>query len=160
MIAVTVQRQDFDAAAESRALTQGRSDVGAVVSFVGLCRGESNSLAALELEHYPGMAEAEISRVAEAAAGRWPLDGLRVIHRHGVIRPGENIVLVIAASRHRDAAFEAARYVMDYLKTQAPFWKKNHLADGTAGGWVDAREADDAAAARWNEPASGVRPSS
>lgn len=146
---VRVQREDFDAAAEVRSLTDGRTDVGAVVTFTGLCRDEAGTLAALELEHYPGMAEAEIARVAAEAAARWPLAGLVAIHRHGLIEPGGNIVLVVAASAHRAAAFEAASFMMDYLKTRAPFWKKERHVDGTAGEWVEAKAGDDAAAERW-----------
>ena len=144
-----MQSEDFDIAAEQRTLTAGRTDIGAVVAFTGLCRAEQGSLAALELEHYPGMAEEEMGRVLDEARQRWPLDGAALIHRHGKIAPGENIVLVIAASRHRVAAFEAAEFLMDYLKTRAPFWKKEHRADGTSGGWVEAKDADDAAADRW-----------
>jgi molybdopterin synthase catalytic subunit len=106
-------------------------------------------LAALELEHYPGMAEEEIGRVAAEALGRWPLQGVTVIHRFGKVSPGDGIVLVVTASAHRVAAFEAASFLMDFLKTRAPFWKKEHATDGTTGGWVDAREADDAATERW-----------
>lgn len=146
---IRIQREDFDLSAEVAALTAGRSDIGAVVSFAGLCRDEGGRLKALELEHYPGMAEAEIARVAEEAARRWPLLGLVAIHRHGLVAPGEQIVLVIAASAHRRAAFEAAEFLMDYLKTRAPFWKREHLVDGTIGGWVEAKDADDAAAQRW-----------
>jgi molybdopterin synthase catalytic subunit len=146
---VRIQRRDFDAAAESARLTAGRSDVGAVVTFTGLCRDEAGTLAALELEHYPGMAEAEIGRIARQAAERWPVSGLTAIHRFGRIEPGENIVLVVAASAHREAAFAAASFVMDYLKTRAPFWKKEHRRDGSSGDWVEAKAADDAAASRW-----------
>lgn len=146
---VRIQAQAFDLAAEIRAIAEGRRDIGGIVSFTGLCRDEGGRLAALELEHYPGMAEREIGRVAEEAAARWPLMGLVAIHRYGLIRPGEDIVLVIAASAHRRAAFEAADYLMDFLKTRAPFWKREHLADGTIGGWVEAKAQDDADAARW-----------
>jgi molybdopterin synthase catalytic subunit len=146
---VRIQAQDFDVAAEIARLTQGRADIGAVVSFSGLCRDEQGTLSALELEHYPGMAEAEIARIAAEAVQRWPLQGLTAIHRHGKIAPGENIVLVVAASAHRQAAFEAANFLMDYLKSRAPFWKKEHRADGSEGGWVEAKEADDEAARRW-----------
>jgi molybdopterin synthase catalytic subunit len=146
---IRIQREDFDVADEIRALTQDRHDIGAVVSFTGLCRDEGGRLAALELEHYPGMAEAEIGRVAEQAAARWPLMGLTAIHRYGLVKPGEQIVLVIATSAHRQAAFEAADFMMDYLKTRAPFWKREHLIDGTTGGWVEAKDADDEAARRW-----------
>ncbi|MGH6782299.1 MAG: molybdenum cofactor biosynthesis protein MoaE [Sphingomonadaceae bacterium] len=147
---VRIQREDFDLNAEVAALTRDRADIGAVVTFAGLCRDEAGKLAALELEHYPGMAEAEIGRVAAEAVERWPLNGLVAIHRYGLIRPGEQIVLVVAASRHRRAAFEAAEFLMDYLKTRAPFWKREHLSDGTIGGWVEAKADDDTAAARWN----------
>lgn len=147
---IRIQAEDFDLNAEIAALTAGRGDVGAVVSFTGFCRDEGGRLAALELEHYPGMAEAEIGRVAEEAAARWPLMGLAAIHRYGLIAPGGQIVLVIAVSAHRRAAFEAADFMMDYLKTRAPFWKREHLADGTAGGWVEAKTEDDDAALRWS----------
>lgn len=146
---VRVQSEDFDAGAEAERLTAGRKDVGALVSFTGLCRDEAGTLEALELEHYPGMAEAELTRIANEAANRWPLTGLTVIHRFGKIPPGENIVLVVAASSHRRAAFEAADFLMDYLKTKAPFWKKEHLTDGGTGTWVEAKSADDDDAARW-----------
>lgn len=146
---VRIQREDFDIQAEIDRMTGGRADIGAVVTFTGLCRDEAGKLAALELEHYPGMAEAEISRIAAEAVERWPLQGLTAIHRFGKIAPGENIVLVVAASAHRKAAFEAANFMMDYLKSRAPFWKKEHHADGSVGEWVEAKEADDAAAARW-----------
>lgn len=146
---IRIQREDFDLAAEIATLSGGRRDIGAVVSFTGLCRDEGGTLAALELEHYPSMAEAEIARVAEQAAARWPLLGLLAIHRYGRVAPGEQIVLVIATSAHRRAAFEAADFMMDYLKTRAPFWKREHLADGTTGGWVEAKEEDDDAARRW-----------
>ncbi|MGN6098417.1 MAG: molybdenum cofactor biosynthesis protein MoaE [Bosea sp. (in: a-proteobacteria)] len=147
---IRIQREDFSLQDEIDALSVGRSDIGAVVSFTGLCRDEAGTLAALELEHYPGMAEAEIGRVAEAAVARWPLLGLVAIHRYGLIRPGEQIVLVLAASAHRRAAFEAADFMMDYLKTRAPFWKREHRADGTLGGWVEAKGEDDDAAERWS----------
>ena len=146
---IRVQSGPFDAQAESAALAAGRTDIGAIVSFVGLCRDEGGTLAALELEHYPGMAEEEISRVAEEARKRWPLMGLTAIHRHGKIAPGEPIVLVVTASAHRAAAFAAAEFMMDYLKTRAPFWKKEHRKDGTSGDWVAAKADDDAAAERW-----------
>ena len=146
---IRVQHDDFDAALESAKLTQGRTDIGAVVTFAGLCRDEGGKLVALELEHYPGMAEEEIGRVVDQAIERWPLQGVTVIHRFGKIEPGAQIVLVVTASSHRIAAFEAATFLMDYLKTRAPFWKKEHHKDGTAGDWVEAKEADDDAAARW-----------
>jgi molybdopterin synthase catalytic subunit len=143
---IRVQQQDFDTAREIAALRHGRTDIGAVVSFSGLCRAD-DSLAALTLEHYPGMAEAEIKRHADEALARWPLEGLTIIHRTGRITPGENIVLVVTASSHRQAAFEAAAFLMDYLKTSAPFWKREEKAEG--GSWVEAKSHDDAAAARW-----------
>ena len=148
---IRIQSADFDVAAEIAKLTDGRSDTGAVVTFTGLCRDEGGTLSALELEHYPGMAEAEIRRIAEEAVDRWPLTGLAAIHRHGKIAPGDNIVLVVASSAHRQAAFEAASFLMDFLKTRAPFWKKEHLANGEEGKWVDAKEADDDATERWKQ---------
>lgn len=148
-IVVRVQKEVFDAAAEAATLTHGRSDFGALVTFTGLCRDEGGALAALEIEHYPGMAEEEIKRAALKAASRWPLEGIIAIHRHGLIRPGEPIVLVVTASAHRGEAFEAASFLMDYLKTQAPFWKKRHLSTGGTGDWVEAKAEDDAAARRW-----------
>ena len=147
MIRVRVQEADFDVAAEIAALNG--NGVGAVATFTGLCRDEDGRLEALELEHYPGMAEAQIEGVANEAARRWPLHALTVVHRHGRIPSGGNIVLVAAASRHRDAAFDAARFVMDYLKTDAPFWKKEWLRGGGEGRWVSARDTDDDARARW-----------
>ena len=150
-VTIRIQPSDFDVAQEIAALTEGRSDVGAVVSFTGICRGseDGTAIAALTLEHYPGMAEAEITRHAETAMSRWPLTGLTVIHRVGRITPGENIVLVLTASQHRQAAFQAAEFMMDYLKAHAPFWKREESAGGS--GWVDARDHDDDAAARWTK---------
>lgn len=147
---IRIQSEPFDAAAEIAAMTAGRSDIGAVVTFSGMCRDEAGTLAALEIEHYPGMAEAEIERIAAQAAQRWPVTGLRVIHRHGTIRTGEPIVLVVTASKHRQAAFEAAEFLMDFLKSRAPFWKKEHRTDGSSGGWVDAKETDEDALSRWS----------
>lgn len=149
MADIRVQAEDFDTAAEIARLSAGRADMGAIVTFSGLCRDEGGTLAALEIEHYPGMAEEEIGRVAAEAERRWPLLGLTVIHRHGRIAPGENIVLVVAASAHRQAAFEAVAFLMDFLKTRAPFWKKAHHADGGAADWVDAKEDDERQTARW-----------
>lgn len=148
---IRIQRDDFNINAEIKKLTQGRTDVGAVVTFSGLCRGEGDTLSALELEHYPGMAEAEIIRIAEQAVTRFGLLGISAIHRFGKIKPGENIVLVIATSPHRQASFDGANFLMDFLKTRAPFWKKNHMADGDDGSWVDAKDADDDALAKWEE---------
>ena len=148
---VRLQREPFDATAEAAQLTRGRADIGAVVSFTGICRGNENGepIAALTLEHYPEMAEAEIMRYVESAESRWSLLGVTVIHRHGRIAPGEDIVLVITASSHRQDAFAAAEFLMDYLKTRAPFWKCVERADGTS--WVEAKSSDDAAADRWNK---------
>jgi molybdopterin synthase catalytic subunit len=148
---IRIQQADFDIGWEIAELTKGRTDIGAVVSFSGICRDSEGveKIAALTLEHYPEMAEAEIKRHADEAMSRWPLDGLTVIHRFGRIRPGENIVLVVTASKHRQAAFQAAEFLMDYLKTSAPFWKREESATGAS--WIEAREHDDAAAARWSK---------
>ena len=150
-LTIRIQEADFDIASEIALLTQGRTDIGAVVSFSGICRGSEGGgrIAALRLEHYPGMAEAEIRRHAEQALARWPLDGLTVIHRFGRIEPGQNIVLVLTASQHRQAAFQAAEFMMDYLKTSAPFWKQEESAEGKS--WIEAQAHDDAAAARWTK---------
>jgi molybdopterin synthase catalytic subunit len=150
-VTIRIQQADFDIAREIAALTHGRKDIGAVVSFSGICRDDEagEAIAALTLEHYPGMAEAEISRHAEIAMSRWPLTGLTVIHRIGRIASGENIVLVLTASKHRQAAFQAAEFLMDYLKANAPFWKREEKPTGTP--WVEARHDDDAAAARWTK---------
>jgi molybdopterin synthase catalytic subunit len=150
-VTIRIQEIDFDVGQEIATLSRGRTDIGAVVSFSGICRGsdDGKTLAALTLEHYSGMAEAEIERHAETAMARWPLTGLTVIHRVGRIVPGENIVLVVTASAHRQAAFEAAEFLMDYLKANAPFWKREESTDGTS--WVEARQHDDAAAARWSK---------
>ena len=150
-VTIRIQQADFDIAQEISALTKGRTDIGAVVSFSGICRGTegSETIAALTLEHYPEMAEAEIARHVATAMSRWPLNGLTIIHRVGRIAPGENIVLVLTASQHRQAAFQAAEFLMDYLKANAPFWKREESADGTS--WVEARHHDDAAAARWTK---------
>jgi len=146
---VRLQREDFDVNAEVAALTRGRTDIGAVVTFTGQCRGSEagEPIAALTLEYYPGMAEAEIARHVEAANARWHLLGVTVVHRYGRIEPGENIVLVVTASSHRHDAFAAAEFLMDYLKTRAPFWKSEERAEGAR--WVEARQSDDTAADRW-----------
>jgi molybdopterin synthase catalytic subunit len=149
---IRLQREAFDVAAEVERLTRGRTDIGAVVTFTGICRADEagEPIAALTLEHYPGMAEAEIARHVEDANTRWPLLGVTIIHRHGRIAPGENIVLVVTASSHREAAFAAASFLMDYLKTRAPFWKQVEKPSGRI--WVDAKATDDAAAERWAVP--------
>ena len=146
---VSVQTEDFDIAAEIDRLTARSREIGAVVSFTGLVREMTGAgaIEAMELEHWPGMTERALARIVAEAKERWPLSGVRVIHRHGPLAPGARIVLVLAASRHREAAFEAAAFLMDYLKTRAPFWKKETGPDGAR--WVDAREADDTASARW-----------
>lgn len=147
-IRIAVQAADFDLSEETARIA-GDGDLGAVVTFTGICRDEGGRLAALELEHYPAMAEAELVRIADEAATRWPLAAVTIIHRFGRIEPGQAIVLVITASAHRKAAFEAADFLMDFLKTRAPFWKKEHLAAGGSGEWVAASERDDQAADRW-----------
>jgi molybdopterin synthase catalytic subunit len=146
---VRLQREPFDLAAEAAKLSRGRNDVGAVVTFTGICRGaeDGEPIAALSLEHYPGMAEAEIERHVAEAQSRWPLSGVTVIHRFGRLEPGEDIMMVATASAHRQAAFAAAEFLMDYLKTRAPFWKQVEKAGGAA--WVDAKASDDTAAERW-----------
>jgi molybdopterin synthase catalytic subunit len=148
---IRLQSADFDVGAEAALLTHGRADIGALVTFTGICRGDEAGarVVAMTLEHYPGMAEAEIARHVAEAEARWPLLGATIIHRYGRLRPGDNLVLVVTAASHRGDAFAAAEFLMDYLKTRAPFWKKVERADGTA--WVDAKSTDDAAADRWAE---------
>lgn len=150
-VTIRIQSADFDIAAEIAALTKSNTNIGAVVSFSGICRGGEGetAIAAMTLEHYPGMAEAEIGRHVSEAIARWPLDGVTVIHRHGRVVPGDNIVLVLTASKHREAAFQAAEFLMDYLKTNAPFWKSEERAGNRQ--WVDAQAHDDSAAARWEK---------
>ncbi len=154
-MAVRVQRDDFDTGREIAALTKGNTNIGAIVTFTGTVRGQTKdgAISSMTLEHYPGMTETELERIESDARARWPLDASLIVHRYGPLAPGDNIVLVVTASVHRQAAFEAAEFLMDYLKTRAPFWKKETPA--TAGGsdpsghWVDAREADDSAINRW-----------
>jgi molybdopterin synthase catalytic subunit len=152
-VTIRLQREAFDAASEAATLTRDRTDVGAVVAFTGVCRADENGqpIAALHLEHYPDMAEAEIGRHVEAARQRWPLLGVTVVHRYGRIVPGEAIVLVVTASSHRQAAFAAAEFLMDYLKTRAPFWKQVEKSGGKSADriWVEAKASDDTAAERW-----------
>lgn len=151
-VSIRVEVGPFDAGREAKRLVEGRADVGALVSFTGLCRDEGGVLEALEIEHYPGMAEEEIGRVAAEALARWPLCGVLVIHRHGRIAPGEPIVLVATTSRHRAAAFAGAEFLMDFLKTRAPFWKRRRLAGASSnGGWVAANARDEASVERWRE---------
>ena len=148
MARILVQEALFDMATESAALTAGRTDIGGVASFLGVCRGD-DALAAMVLEHYPGMTERALGRIAAEAEARWPLTGCTVIHRVGRILPGEPIVLVLTASAHRAAALEACAFLIDWLKTKAPFWKREEFADGDAR-WVAAKNDDEAAAARWS----------
>lgn len=150
-MSVRVQTEDFDVAAESEKLLGGRTDVGAVVTFTGRVRGsdDGRQIAALTLEHYPDMTEAEMARIEAEAQARWELQASLIVHRVGELRAGDNIVLVITAAAHRQTAFEAAGFLMDYLKTRAPFWKKETTSAGDSA-WVDAREQDDSAAKRWS----------
>ncbi len=145
---VRVQREDFEPGTEIARLQ--REDAGAIVSFVGVVRGESQGekLVSMTLEHFPGMTERELERIAKEARSRWSLQGVSVVHRVGELKPGERIVLVATAAAHRRAAFEAAEFLMDYLKTRAPFWKRELRASGEH--WVEARGSDDEAAARWS----------
>ena len=143
---IRIQQEDFDLNDEIDALTDGRTDIGGVASFVGVVRGDDD-LQSLTLEHYPGMTEREIASHVEEAAKRWPLLGATIIHRVGTLKPGERIVLVVTASSHRGAAFDACEFLMDYLKTRAPFWKREDR--GGEGAWVAARASDDEAAKRW-----------
>ena len=155
-MAVRVEREDFDIGAEVRRLTAGRTDIGAIVTFSGTVRGgRDDAIRAMTLEHYPGMTEAELARVEAEAGRRWPLQASLIVHRIGTLKPGDNIVLVVTASAHRQAAFAAAEFLMDYLKTRAPFWKKEEGADGQAH-WVEARECDEEAAGRWQEASGGA----
>jgi molybdopterin synthase catalytic subunit len=149
---IRLQREPFDAASEAAKLRRGRGDIGAVVTFTGICRTDESGapLAAMTLEHYPGMAEAEVARHVEAAERRWPLLGVTVIHRYGRLERGEDIVLVVTAAAHRQDAFAAAEFLMDYLKTRAPFWKQVEYADRKT--WVEAKSSDDALAERWTLP--------
>ncbi|HUW36192.1 MAG TPA: molybdopterin synthase catalytic subunit MoaE [Rhodocyclaceae bacterium] len=146
---VSVQSEDFDVGAEIAKITLGCKTIGAVASFVGLVRdGEDHGLSAMTLEHYPGMTEAALEDIVAQARSRWQLQAVRVIHRTGRLAPGDAIVLVIVACAHRGEAFAACEFIMDYLKTRAPFWKKEETASG--GRWVETKDADDAAASRWN----------
>ena len=155
-MSVRLQSADFDVSAEVKALTEGRTDIGAVVNFIGICRAgpESDRITAMTLDHYPDMAQAELERIEAQARGRWPLDGVTIIHRFGRLVPGDNIVLVVTASSHRGDAFAAAEFLMDYLKTRAPFWKHEERTDGTA--WVEAKTTDAAAAERWTQRRSAA----
>ena len=149
MDVVSVREEDFDAGQEVAALAALHGGVGAVASFIGYVRGSSEGVAAMTLEHYPGMTEKSIGEIVDQARQRWSLEGVRVIHRVGRLLPGAQIVLVAVASRHRGEAFVACEFIMDWLKTRAPFWKREETAEGSR--WVDARESDDQAAARWGQ---------
>ncbi len=155
MATIRLQREDFNVADEQRKLAQAGPDVGAVVTFTGICRSGqgADTISAMTLEHYPGMAEAEITRHVSEAEARWALMGVTVIHRYGRLLPGDNIVLVATASAHRAEAFAAAEFLMDYLKTSAPFWKQEERASDTR--WVEAKKDDDVAVARWGLPRRG-----
>ncbi len=150
MAIVRVQTEDFDVSAELATLGRGRTDIGGIGSFIGTVRSHDGEISAMTLEHYPGMTERAMMRIAHAAEARFNLFGCTLIHRVGALEPGANIVLVLAAARHRHAALEATAFLIDWLKTSAPFWKKESFADGRES-WVDAREADDAATARWGQ---------
>lgn len=148
---IKVQREDFEVGAELDAISAGRPNVGAVAAFVGLVRdlAEGNDISAMTLEHYPGMTERQLEALEAEARGRWQLDEVLIVHRYGRLQPGDRIVLCAATSAHRQDAFEACAFLMDWLKTKAPFWKLEETPDGDR--WVDARESDDEAAARWRK---------
>src|SRR5271167_644120 len=149
---IRVQAEDFDPGKQIEALARGNHEIGGVVSFVGLVRdiARDGAVRAMTLEHYPGMTEKKLAEIEAEARARWPLDATLIVHRYGRLEPGERIVLVVVASAHREAAFEACRFLVDWLKTKAPFWKIEETAKGAS--WVDARAEDDAAAAAWSMP--------
>src|SRR6478735_745248 len=151
---IRVQQEDFDIGAEIARLKAGRSDIGAVVAFLGTMRDQAGGRAVDEMlvEHYPGMTEAELARIEAEACTRWPLQASSIVHRYGSFKPSDNIVLVLTASEHREAAFAAAEFLMDYLKTSAPFWKRESGPDGAR--WVEASASDTAATARWKKHAA------
>jgi molybdopterin synthase catalytic subunit len=146
---IRVQREDFDPGHEIEKLTGGRSDIGGVTSFIGLVRDMAggDKISAMTLEHYPGMTEQQLEAIEAEARRRWPLDAVLIVHRFGELKPGDRIVLVATASSHRDAAFDACRFLIDWLKTKAPFWKSEETGAGAR--WVEAKDSDDRAAARW-----------
>lgn len=149
---IRVQREDFDAGAEIAALSDGDTAIGGVAAFIGLVRDVAGgeAVSAMTLEHYPGMTEKQLARVEAEARARWPLQASLVIHRYGRLAPGDRIVLVVTASAHRAAALESCQFLIDWLKTRAPFWKREETPDGAR--WVGARASDAAAAGRWQEP--------
>ena len=146
---IRVQHEDFDIGAEIAALTAGHGDIGAIVTFTGTVRDQHGAVAEMTLEHYPGMTESELTRIETEANSRWPLQASLIVHRTGTLKPGDNIVLVVTASEHRDAAFDAAKFLMDYLKTGAPLWKRESGPGGAR--WVEAEAKDDTALARWHK---------
>jgi molybdopterin synthase catalytic subunit len=148
---IRVQREDFDVGNELDALTRGKTGIGGVTSFVGLVRDIAGDkrIGAMTLEHYPGMTERQLAEIEQEAHRRWPLDAVLIVHRYGRLEPGERIVLVAAASAHRQAAFDACQFLIDWLKTEAPFWKLEETQEGTR--WVDAQASDDEAARRWRK---------
>ena len=146
---IRVQQEDFDIGAEIARLKAGRSDIGAIVTFTGTVRDQAGAVDEMSLEHYPGMTESELAKIEAEAHARWTLQASLIVHRYGSLKPGDNIVLVVTASEHRDAAFDAARFLMDYLKTSAPFWKRESGAGGRR--WVEASASDGTATSRWNK---------
>lgn len=150
-MSVSVQQEDFDIGAEITALTKGRHQVGALATFTGLVRdmNDGSGVHAMTLEHYPGMTETALEDIVEQARGRWDIDGVRVIHRFGRLEPGDQIVFVAVTSAHRGESFAACEFIMDFLKTRAPFWKREETPEGAR--WVDARDSDDSAAERWEQ---------
>jgi molybdopterin synthase catalytic subunit len=144
---IRVQEEDFDLGAEVALLKAGRTDIGAIVAFLGIVRDRGGAVEEMTLEHYPAMTEAELARIEAEANARWPLQASLIIHRYGTLKPGDDIVLVATASEHRDAAFAAAEFLMDYLKTGAPFWKRESGPEGHR--WVEADARDEGAYARW-----------
>lgn len=147
---IRVQQEDFDIGAEIAKVKAGRTDIGAIVSFTGTVRDCGGAVTQMTLEHYPGMTEAELEHIETEATSRWPLQASLIVHRYGTFKPGDNIVLVITASEHRQAAFEAAKFLMDYLKTSAPFWKRESGPEGDR--WVEASSSDERARGRWEPP--------
>jgi molybdopterin synthase catalytic subunit len=147
---IRVQQEDFDIGAEIAKLKAGRTDIGAIVTFTGTVRDQDGAVEAMTLEHYPGMTERELERIEAEAHARWPLQASLIVHRYGALKPGDTIVLVVTASEHRDAAFDAAKFLMDYLKTSAPLWKREEGPGGSR--WVEASEGDTAARLRWTKP--------
>jgi len=148
---IRVQREDFDVGAEIAAIGRGDTGIGGIVTFIGLVReiAGDRQLSAMTLEHYPGMTERQLEKIDAEAHRRWPLTASLIVHRYGRLRPGDRIVLVLTASAHRDAAFDANRFLIDWLKTKAPFWKSEASASGSD--WVEAQAGDSAAAARWDK---------